>query len=75
MKKKLTFCLIFALPFFGWAQDTDGDGLTDADELTIGTKSNVFDDNDSDGIPAHFDPADDNDGILDAGESCYLHGS
>jgi gliding motility-associated-like protein len=75
MKKKLTFCLIFALPLFGWAQDTDGDGLTDADELTIGTNPNVFEDNDSDGIPDHFDPDDDNDGILDAEECGYLNGS
>ncbi|MGB0657386.1 MAG: thrombospondin type 3 repeat-containing protein, partial [Flavobacteriaceae bacterium] len=75
MKKIVTFCFVFALPIFGWAQDTDGDGLTDTDEVTIGTNPNVFEDNDSDGIPDHFDPDDDNDGIPDAVECGYINGS
>jgi len=47
------------------AQDSDGDGSSDADEITIGTNPIFFKDNDGDSIVDHFDPDDDNDGILD----------
>ena len=47
------------------AQDTDGDQLSDNDEILIGTDPLVFEDNDSDGISDHFDRDDDNDGIND----------
>ncbi|MEN8786512.1 MAG: lectin-like protein, partial [Flavobacteriales bacterium] len=46
--------------------DTDGDGLSDANEILIGSDPNLFEDNDGDGISDHFDPDDDNDGIIDA---------
>ena len=38
---------------------------------SLGTDPNVFEDNDGDGIADHFDPDDDNDGILDSIEWVY----
>jgi len=55
--------------------DTDSDGLVDSDEFTIGTDPTVFEDNDGDGIADHFDPDDDNDGILDSVECGFVNGS
>ena len=54
--------------------DSDGDGLDDADEITVGTDPYLFEDNDSDGIADHFDPDDDNDGILDSIECGFTNG-
>ena len=54
--------------------DSDGDGLDDADEVTVGTDPYVFEDNDGDGIADHFDPDDDNDGILDSIECGFING-
>ena len=54
--------------------DTDFDGLADSHELIIGTDPNVFEDNDGDGIADHFDPDDDNDGILDSVECGFING-
>ncbi len=51
--------------------DSDNDGLSDLDEITIGTDPYFFEDNDGDGIADHFDPDDDNDGILDIVECGY----
>ena len=54
--------------------DSDNDGLSDLDEITIGTDPYFFEDNDGDGIADHFDPDDDNDGILDSVECGYPGG-
>jgi len=54
--------------------DTDSDGLVDSDEFAIGTDPTVFEDNDGDGIADHFDPDDDNDGILDSVECGFVNG-
>ena len=67
------FCLLFS--GFILSQDTDGDGLSDADEITIGTDPNFFEDNDNDSISDHFDQDDDNDGIFDYIECGYPNGA
>ena len=54
--------------------DCDSDGLNNGDEVTVGTDPNVFEDNDGDGIADHFDPDDDNDGILDSIECGFING-
>ena len=62
------FCSFFIFLLIGLnssAQDTDGDQLSDNDEIQIGTDPLIFEDNDSDGISDHFDRDDDNDGISD----------
>ena len=74
MKKYLHIIFFLISPFI-YSQDTDGDGLSDADEITIGTNPNFFEDNDSDGISDHFDPDDDNDGIPDYEECGYPNGA
>ena len=66
MKKILILVFGMIFSFSSLAQDTDGDGLSDDDEITIGSNPNLFEDNDGDGVSDHFDPDDDNDGILDA---------
>ena len=47
------------------AQDADGDGLSDADEITLGTNPSVADDFDSDGISDFFEDDADGDGVAD----------
>ena len=74
MCKNLLFLFCFLFSGFILSQDTDGDGLSDADEITIGTDPNFFEDNDNDSISDHFDPDDDNDGILDYVECGYPEG-
>ncbi len=54
--------------------DSDGDGLDDADEITVGTDPYIFEDADADGLADHFDPDDDNDGILDSIECGFING-
>ena len=58
----------------GVSLDSDGDGLSNDNEITIGTNPYVFEDNDGDGIADHFDPDDDNDGILDSIECGFVNG-
>lgn len=66
MNKILLFGFLLLFSFSLSAQDTDGDGLSDANEVLIGTSPTVFEDADGDGVSDHFDPDDDNDGIIDA---------
>ena len=42
--------VLFSLTHSVYAQDTDGDGLSDADEITLGTDPAVANDTDGDGI-------------------------
>ena len=57
------FCLLLSVQLF--AQDGDGDGISDADELTLGTNPNVADDYDGDGIYDFFEDDADGDGVPD----------
>ena len=74
LKRDLLVLFFFIGLNNSFCQDTDGDGLSDADEITIGTNPNFFEDNDSDGISDHFDPDDDNDGVFDFIECGYPQG-
>ena len=47
-----------------YAVDTDGDGLSDADEITLGTDPAVANDTDGDGIFDFFEDDADGDGCL-----------
>ena len=58
MKKILILVFGMIFSFSSLAQDTDGDGLSDDDEITIGSNPNLFEDNDGDGVSDHFDPDD-----------------
>ncbi len=49
IEKYSFLALSLCLPFSATAQDTDGDGLADAEEITLGTNPNLAD-SDSDGI-------------------------
>ena len=62
--------LLSALTHSVYAQDTDGDGLSDADEITLGTDPAVANDTDGDGIFDFFEDDADGDGLFDAFE-CY----
>ena len=62
----IVFCALLA--HFVHAQDTDGDGLSDADEITLGTDPAVADDTDGDGIFDFFETDADGDGVSDAFE-------
>ena len=62
--------ILSALAHSVYAQDTDGDGLSDADEITLGTDPAVADDMDGDGIFDFFEDDADGDGLFDAFE-CY----
>ncbi|MBQ22483.1 MAG: hypothetical protein CMD32_03645, partial [Flavobacteriales bacterium] len=73
--KKYLYIIFLSISTFIYSQDTDGDGLSDTDETTIGTNPNFFEDNDNDGISDHFDPDDDNDGIPDYEECGYPNGA
>ena len=53
-----------------YAVDSDGDGLSDADEITLGTDPAVANDTDGDGIFDFFEDDADGDGVSDAFE-CY----
>ena len=57
-----------AFSYVADAQDTDGDGLSDADEITLGTDPAVADDTDGDGIFDFFETDADGDGVSDAFE-------
>ena len=62
--------VLFSLTHSVYAQDTDGDGLSDADEITLGTDPAVANDTDGDGIFDFFEDDADGDGLFDAFE-CY----
>ncbi|GAA4803733.1 LamG-like jellyroll fold domain-containing protein [Litoribaculum gwangyangense] len=66
MKKILLFKTVFVILFFvsntSFAQDTDGDTISDVDEIADGT------DTDGDGILNYLDLDSDNDGVLDSEE-------
>ena len=64
----IVFCALLA--HFVHAQDTDGDGLSDADEITLGTDPAATDDTDGDGIFDFFETDADGDGLSDAFE-CF----
>ncbi len=64
------FVGIALLPVVLFAQDGDGDGLSDADEIILGTDPNVADDFDGDGIFDFFEDDADGDGVSDDFE-CY----
>ncbi|MDA8660876.1 thrombospondin type 3 repeat-containing protein [Luminiphilus sp.] len=64
----LVFCTL--LTHSVYAQDSDGDGLSDADEITLGTNPAVANDTDGDGIFDFFEDDADGDGLFDAFE-CY----
>ena len=63
--KTLTSVLFLLLSVQLFAQDGDGDGLSDADELALGTNPNVADDYDGDGISDFFEDDADGDGVPD----------
>ena len=46
--------VLFSLTHSVYARDTDSDGLSDADEITLGTDPAVADDTDGDGIFLHL---------------------
>ena len=56
--------VLFSLTHSVYAQDTDGDGLSDADEITLGTDPAVANDTDGDGIFDFFEDDADGDGLL-----------
>ena len=49
----------------GAQTDTDGDGVSDTDEATLGTDPNVADDTDNDGVFDFFEDDADGDGVSD----------
>ncbi|GIR69383.1 MAG: hypothetical protein CM15mP74_06340 [Halieaceae bacterium] len=63
--KTLTSVLFLLLSVQLFAQDGDGDGISDADELALGTNPNVADDYDGDGIYDFFEDDADGDGVPD----------
>ena len=55
--------VLFSLTHSVYAQDSDGDGLSDADEITLGTDPAVANDTDGDGIFDFFEDDADGDGL------------